>query len=131
MEHRFNDPDDPNGPGGPADVAGHDTPSARRRREWRRTLAVVGALGMGFLFLTGFLPATRDVRMLDEAETELRGEIRMLQQVNQRLRAEIVAARFDPDYAEALARARGTGRLEGEPAARPGGWRVPTTPGER
>ena len=103
----------------------------RRRREWRRTVAVIGAVALGFLFLTGFLPAQRDVRMLGEAEEELRGEIRMLQQVNQRLRSEITAARFDPEYAEALARARGAGRLEGENAVRTAEWRVPTRQGER
>jgi hypothetical protein len=105
--------------------------SARRRREWRRTLAAIGAVGLGFLFLTGYLPARRDVRMLGEAEGDLRGEILMLQKVNGRLRAEINAARFDPDYAEALARARGSGRLEGETARRAAQWRVPTTQGER
>jgi cell division protein FtsB len=104
---------------------------SRRRREWRRTMAVIGAVGLGFLFLTGFLPAQRDVRMLDEAETQLRSEILMLQQVNLRLRSEINAARFDPDYAEALARARGAGRIDGETAVRAAGWRVPTTQGER
>ncbi len=104
---------------------------ARRRREWRRTLAAIGAVGLGVLFLTGYLPARRDVRMLGEAEGDLRGQILMLQKVNGRLRAEINAARFDPDYAEALARARGAGRLEGETARRAGPWRVPTQQGER
>jgi hypothetical protein len=68
-------------------------------------------------FGSGYLPARRDVRALESTEIALQGEIRLLRSVTERLRREIDAARHDPMYAEALARARTGGRLPGEPPA--------------
>jgi len=99
-------------------------------REWRRTVALLGATALGFCFLTGYLPALRDVRMLAGAEGELNDEIRELRQVNDRLRREIRAAQDDPLYAEALQRSRAGGRLPDEPVE-PEGWRVPAVDGMR
>ena len=106
------------------------TADTARTREWRRTLAGTGATLLGLLFLTGYLPARRDVRTLSTAEEAIRGEIRMLDRVNDRLRREIRAAREDPAYVEALWRARATGGMPGDPATADG-WRVPTTSGDQ
>ncbi|MCI0343168.1 MAG: hypothetical protein L0216_18820 [Planctomycetales bacterium] len=98
--------------------------------ELRRALVWLGVAALGWMFVTGYLPARRSLRQLGEEEESVRAEILRVREENRSLRGEILSAREDPAYAEALERATGRGRLPGE-VSLPGAAWVPLEGGTR
>ncbi len=109
---------------------GPDLATRGRGAELRRALAWLGVAALGWMFVTGYLPARRALRQLGEEEEAVRAEILRVRDENRSLRGEILSAREDPAYAEALERAAGRGRLPGEVSLPGAGW-VPPERGTR